>query len=95
MVLCKPLGSKCKKGHLPTSFKITNNIVISNTNISSEQKIMLLRINLASRLNFDYHVNTLLNKANIKYHALERVCNYMNSNKLLVLMKAFKTSHFP
>ena len=63
------------KRHLLTSSKIANNIAISNTNVSSEQKVKLLGINLESRLNFDYHVNTLLNKANKKYHALARVCN--------------------
>ena len=55
------LPGKC---HLLTSSKITNNIAISNTNVSSEQKVKLLGINLESRLNFDYHMNTLLNKAN-------------------------------
>ena len=39
-------------------------------------------------------MNTLLNKANKKYHALARVCNYMNTNKRRVLMKAFITSQF-
>ena len=80
------------KCHLLTSFKITNNIAISNTNVSSEQKVKLLGINLERRLNFDYHVDTLLNKANKKYHASARVCNYMNTNKRQVLMKAFITS---
>ena len=49
------------KCHL-TSCKITNNIAISHTNFSSEQKVKLLGVNLESRLNFGYHVNTLLNK---------------------------------
>ena len=49
---------------LLTSSKISNNIAISNTKVSSEQKVKLIGINLESRLNFDYHVNTLLNKAN-------------------------------
>ena len=63
MVFCKSLGRKC---HLLTSSKITYNIAISNTNVSSEQKVKLLGINLESRLNFDYHVTTLLNKRNKK-----------------------------
>ena len=57
-------------------------------------KVKLLGINLESRLNFDYHVNTLLNKANKKYHALARVRNYMNTNKRWVLMKTFLKSQF-
>ena len=80
--------------HLLTSFKITNNISISNTNVSSEQKVKLLGIHLESTLNFDYHVNILLNEANKKYHALAWVCNYMNTNKRRVLMKASITSQF-
>ena len=75
------LVANAGKCHLLTSSKITKNIAISNTNVSSEQKVKLLGINLESRLNFDYHVNALLNKANKKYHALARVCNYMNINK--------------
>ena len=58
------LVANAGKCHLLTSSKITNNIAISNTNVSSEQKVKLLEINLESRLNFDYHVNTVLNKAN-------------------------------
>ena len=50
--------------HLLTSSKIKNNITISNTSVSSEQKVKLLGITLESRLNYDYHVNTLLNKEN-------------------------------
>ena len=82
------------KSHLLTSSKISKNIAISNTNVSSEQKVKLLGINLGSRLNFDYHVNTLLNKGNIEYHALARVCNDMITNKRPALMKAFVTSQF-
>ena len=80
--------------HLLTSSKITNKIAISNTNVWSEHKVKLLGINLESKLNFDYHLYTLLNKANKKYHALARICSYMNTNKRRVLMKAFKTSQF-
>ena len=86
------LVANAEKCHLLTSFKITNNIAISNTNVSSEQKVRLLGINLERRLNFNYHVNKLLNKANKKYHASARVCNYVNTNKRQVLMKAFITS---
>ena len=45
-------------------------------------------------MNFNYHANALLNKANKKYHALARVCNYMNTNKPRVLVKAFLTSQY-
>ena len=75
------LVANAGKCHLLTSSKIIKNIAISNINVSTEQKVKLLGINLESRINFDYHVNTLLNKANKEYHALARVCNYMNTNK--------------
>ena len=88
------LVANAGKCHLLTSSKITKNIAISKLNVSSEQKVKLLGINLGSRLNFDYHVNTLLNKVNKKYHALARVYNYMNTNKQRVLTKAFVTSQF-
>ena len=61
----KHLVANAGKCQLLTSSKITNNIAISNANVSSEQKVKLLEINLESRLNFDYHVNALLNKAKI------------------------------
>ena len=54
----------------------------------------LLGINIEGRLNFDSHVNTLLSKANKKYHALARVCNYMDINKRRLLMNAFIISQF-
>ena len=82
------LVANARKCHLLTSSKITNNIA----NVSCEQKVKLLGINLESRPNFDYHGNTLSNKANKKYHALARVCNYMNTNKQRIIMKAFITS---
>ena len=89
------LVENARKCDLLTSCKITNNIAISNTNFSSKQKVKPPGINLESRLNSDYHVNTLLNKGNKKYYALARLCNYMNTNKRRVLMKAFVISSFP
>ena len=84
-------ASKC---HLLTSSKTPKDITISNSNISSEEKVKLLGINIEGRLNFDSHVNTLLSKANKKYHALARVCNYMDINKRRLLMNAFIISQF-
>ena len=88
------LVANAGKCDLLSSSKVTNNIAISNTNVSSEQEFKLLGRNLESRLNFYYHVNTLLNKANKKYNALAKVCQSMNTNKRRVLMKVFITSQF-
>ena len=82
------------KCHLLTSSNLPVDIRITNTKISNVERVKLLGVNIEGRLNFDYHVNTLLKKANKKYHALARVCNYMDTKKRRVLMNAFITSQF-
>ena len=77
--------------HLLTSSNLPVDIRITNTNISKMERVKLLGMNFEGRINFDYHVNTLLKKANKKYHALARVCNYMGTKKWRALMKAFIT----
>ena len=57
-------------------------------------RVKLLGLNFGGSHNFDYHVNTLFQKANKKYHALARVCSYMGTKKRHVLMKAFTISQF-
>ena len=82
------------KCHLLTSSNLPVDIGITNTKISNVERVKLLGVNFEGRLNFDYQVNTLLKKANKKYHALTRVCNYMGARKRHVLKNAFITSQF-
>ena len=82
------------KCHLLTSSNLPVDIRITNTKISNVERVKLLGVNIEGRLNFDYHVNTLLKKANKKYHALARVCNYMDTKKRRVPLNAFITSQF-
>ena len=82
------------KSHLLTSSNLPVDIRITNAKISNVERVKLLGVNFEGRLNFDYHVNTLLKKANKKYHALARVCNYMDTKKRRVLMNVFITSQF-
>ena len=82
------------KCHLLTSSNLPVDIRITNTKISNVDRGKLLGVNFEGRLNFDYHVSTLLKKENKKYHALARVFNYMDTKKWRVLMKAFITSQF-
>ena len=82
------------KCHLLTSSNLPVDICITNTKISNVERVKLLGVNFEGTLNFDYHVNTLLKKANKKYHALASVCNYMDAKKQRVLMNAFITSQF-
>ena len=81
------------KCHLLTSSKTPVNIHISHTEILNKERV-LLGVNLEGRLNFDFHVNTLLEKASKKYHTLARMYSYMNKNKRTVLTNAFITSQF-
>ena len=83
-----------EKCHLLTSPNLPVDIHVTNTKISNVERVKLLGVNFEGTLNFDYHVNTLLKKANKKYHVLTRVCNYMDRKKLRVLMNAFITSQF-
>ena len=83
-----------EKCHLLSSSNLPVDIRIINTKISNVERAKLLGMNSEGRFNFDYHVNTLLKKANNKYHALARVCNYMDTKKRRVLMSAFITSVF-
>ena len=73
------LVANAGKYHLLTSSNLPVDIRITNTKISNVDRVKLLGVNFEGRLNFDYHVNTLLKKANKKYHALARVCNYMDT----------------
>ena len=66
------------KCHLLTCYKSPVDIHISNTEILNEERVKLLGVNLEGRINFDLHLNTLLNKVSKKHHALARVWNYMN-----------------
>ena len=88
------LVANAGKCHLLTSSNLPDDIPVTNTKISNLGRVKLLRVNFEGRLNFDYHVNTLLKKTNKKYHALTRVFNYMDTKKRRVLMKAFITSQF-
>ena len=88
------LVANAGKLHLLTSPKTPVAINISNTEILNEERVKLLGVNREGRLNFDFHVNTLFKKASKKYHALTRVCNYMNKKKRRILMNAFITSQY-
>ena len=88
------LVANAGKCNLLTSSNLPVDIRITNTKISNLDRVKLLGVNFEGRLNFHYHVNTLLKKANKKYHALARVCNYMDTKKQRVLMKAFITYQF-
>ena len=64
------LVANAGKCHLLTNSNLSVDIRITYNKISNVDRVKLLGVNFEGRLNFDYHVNTLLKKANKKYHAL-------------------------
>ena len=70
------------------SAKIGNNVINSSTSVK------LLGVTIDNRLNFTEHVSKICKKVSTKLHALARVSNYMTTDKLRVIMKAFIESQF-
>ena len=62
MVFCELPCSKCGKMSPTTGSKTAVDIHISNGTVSNKKRIKLLGINLEGKLNFDFHVDTLLKK---------------------------------
>ena len=56
--------------HLITSSKTPVGIKVANMTIISKEKVKLLEIHIDNRLNFDYHISQLCEKAGKKLHAL-------------------------
>ena len=88
------LVANAGKCHLLTSSNLPVDIRITNTKILNVERVKLLGVNFEGRLNFDYHMNTLLKKTNERHHALARVCNYMDTKKQRVTINGFITSQF-
>ena len=93
-----PYTYSSKIEHVLTNLQSASNLPVdirmTNAKFSNVERVKLLGVNFEGRLNFDYHMNTLLNKVDKKYHALARVCNYMDAKKRRALMNAFITSQF-
>ena len=89
------LKSNEDKCHLLMS-KLSPDLCVKAGNeiISNSNEVKLLGITFDNALNFDIHVSSLCKKANQKLHALARLSNYMDQEKLRLIMKAFITSHF-
>ena len=54
----------------------------------------LLGITIDKLLDFKSYVNSLCKRARQKLHALSRISNYVNVEKLTIMMKAFVVSQF-
>ena len=69
-------------------------INIEGVTIVCEKLVKLLGIKIDNQLTFIEHVSSICKKVSLKLHALARVSNEMNQNKLRLLMKAFIVSQF-
>ena len=58
------------------------------------KSVKLLGITIDNKLNFNEHISKLCKKVSLKLHALARISNYMSSEKLRLIMKAFIESQF-
>ena len=69
-------------------------ITVDNNLIKASASVKLLGVTIDNKLNFNEHVSKICKKVSTKLHALARVANYMSSEKLRVIMKAFIESQF-
>ena len=67
---------------------------IGNEIINGSTSVKLLGITIDNKLNFEEHVSNRCKKVSLKLHALARIANYMSTEKLKILMKAFIDSQF-
>ena len=78
---------------------ITNHEEDISINIEGElimgsKTVKLLGVKIDNMLQFDDHVSNICNKVSQKLHALARISNLMNKDKLKVILKAFIESQF-
>ena len=67
---------------------------IGASQISESESEKLLGVTLDSKLDFNVHVNQVCMKASQKLYALARVPNYMDTEKVKLIMRSFIMSHF-
>ena len=77
------------KCHLIVSTNEVVEIHIGGFLIKNSASEKLLGVNIDSKLNFDFQVNHLCNKANKKSRALSRVTPYMTLEKKKTVMNSF------
>ena len=76
------------KHHDNVSVKVGNEIV------KGKAHVKLLGITIDNKLDFTEHVSNVCKKVSTKLHALARISNYMSTDKLRMILKAFIESQF-
>ena len=88
------MKSNDDKCHLLITSRVETTAKVGNHHIRNSASEKLLGVTIDSKLNFNEHVTKLCKNASAKLHALARISNYMTTDKLRVLMKAFIESQF-
>ena len=74
--------------------KVPVDIEISDIKVTSESRVKLLDVYIDNRVNLDYHVSQLCQKASKKLHALATIFKYEGTSNSRVLVNSFITSQF-
>ena len=86
---------KADKSHLLVTKCHENiSIAVDREIIEASEKVKLLGVTIDNKLDFNEHVSNICKKVSTKLHALARISNFMNPQKLRMLMKAFIESQF-
>lgn len=87
----KANDNKC---HLIVCKEKELSITLGKEIVKSDDTVDLLGVTIDKELCFTKHILKLCKQANQKLHALARVSNYLNEEKLRTIMKAFVHSQF-
>ena len=80
-------ADKCKL--LITNHENEISVSIDGNIIDASKSVKLLGIKIDKNLDFNEHVSTVCKKVNLKLHALARISQFMDKDKLRIVMKAF------
>ena len=69
-------------------------VIIDGQTIHNSKSVKLLGVCIDNKLNFNEHVSNICKKVSKKLHALRRVSQYIQKDKLKLIMKAFIESQF-
>ena len=82
------------KCHLLVSSHEVVSITVDQQVVNCSNSVKLIGVTIDNDLSFDTHVSKLCNKVSLKLHALARISNFMNHDKLRLILKAFVESQF-
>ena len=79
---------------LITKYHDNVSITVDREIIKASDKVKLLGVTIDNKLDFNEHLSKICKKVSTKLHALVRISNFTNPQKLKMLLKAFIESQF-